>query len=39
MAACRSTMDRNTPRLSLLRVRAEKKPSTAFIQEALVGVK
>jgi hypothetical protein len=30
MAACRSTMERKTPRRRRLRVRAEKKFSTAF---------
>src|SRR5436190_11896596 len=39
MAACRSTMERKTPRRRRLRVRAEKKFSTALSQELEVGVK
>jgi hypothetical protein len=39
MAACRSVIERNTRRLSRRRVRVEKKPSTALIEDALVGVK
>jgi hypothetical protein len=39
MACSRSATDWNTPRRRRLRVRAEKKPSTALIQEAEVGVK
>src|SRR3954451_10781072 len=39
MAAWRSTMDLKTPRLRRLRVRAEKKFSTALSQEPEMGVK
>lgn len=39
MAACRSAMERNTPRRRRRRVRAEKKVSTALSQELDVGVK
>src|SRR5215207_4171393 len=39
MAAWRSTMPLKTPRFSLLLVNLAKKPSTAFSQEAEVGVK
>ena len=39
MAACRSTIERNTPRLSRRRVSGEKKVSTALSQEPEVGVK
>jgi hypothetical protein len=39
MAACGSTIEPNTPRRSRRRVRAEKKPSTAFSHEPEVGVK
>jgi hypothetical protein len=39
MAACSSTIEQKTPRRSRRRVRAEKKPSTAFSHEAEVGVK
>jgi hypothetical protein len=38
MAACRSTTPRKAPRLRRRLVNAAKKPSTAFIHEALVGV-
>ena len=39
MAACKSVMDLNTPRLILRRVMTEKKFSTALSHEADVGVK
>jgi len=39
MAACRSTIDWNTPRLMRWRVSFEKKPSTALSQEPDFGVK
>jgi hypothetical protein len=39
MAGCRSTTERNTPRLSLRLVSLAKKPSTALGQLAEVGVK
>ena len=39
MAACRSTREWKLPRRMRLRVRAEKKVSTAFSQEPEVGVK
>ena len=39
MAACRSTIERKTPRLRRRRVNLAKKPSTALNQEAGVGVK
>src|SRR5208282_3337068 len=39
MATCRSTTDRNTPRLRRWRVSLAKKPSTALSQDAEVGVK
>ena len=39
MAAWRSTSEWNTPRLSRRLVSLAKKPSTAFSQEAEVGVK
>src|ERR1700674_5770110 len=39
IATCRSTTDRNTPRLRRRRVSLEKKPSTALSQDAEVGVK
>ena len=39
MAAWRSTIERNTPRLSRRLVSLAKKPSTALSQEAEVGVK
>ena len=39
IAACRATMEWNTPRLSLRLVSLAKKPSTALIQDAEVGVK
>ena len=39
MAACRATIEWNTPRFSLRLVSLAKKPSTALIQEADVGVK
>jgi hypothetical protein len=39
MAAWRSTMPLNTPRLSRCRVSLAKKPSTALSQEAEVGAK
>src|SRR5262249_62274835 len=38
MAACRSTSERNTPRLSQHLLSLAKKPSTALSQEADVGV-
>jgi hypothetical protein len=37
MASCRSGTDLKTPRRMRLRVIAEKKPSTALIQDADVG--
>src|SRR5208282_5482429 len=39
MAACRSAIERKTPRRMRWRVILEKKFSTAFSQEAEVGVK
>src|SRR5260370_10189938 len=39
IATCRSTTDRNTPRLRRRRVSLEKKPSTALSQDAEVGAK
>src|SRR5882762_9902274 len=39
MATCRSTTDRNTPRLRRRRVSLAKKPSTVLSQDAEVGVK
>jgi hypothetical protein len=39
MAVSKSAMDLNMPRLRRLRVRMKKKPSTAFSQDAEVGVK
>jgi hypothetical protein len=39
IAACKSATDRNTPRFNLRLVRMAKKPSTAFIHEAEMGVK
>ena len=39
MAACRSAIERNTPRRMRCRVILEKKFSTALSQEAEVGVK
>src|SRR5687767_3734466 len=39
MAACRSTIERNTRRLRRWRVRAEKKVPTVLSQEPEVGVK
>jgi hypothetical protein len=39
MAAWRATMEWKTPRFSLRLVSRAKKPSTALIQEADVGVK
>jgi hypothetical protein len=39
MAACRSAMERKTPRRMCWRVIFEKKFSTALSQEAEVGVK
>jgi hypothetical protein len=38
MAACNSTIERNTPRLSRRLVSLPKKPSTALSQEHEVGV-
>ena len=38
MAACSSTIERNTPRLSRRLVSLAKKPSTALSQEHEVGV-
>ena len=38
IAVCKSTIERNTPRLSRLRVSLAKKPSTALSQDAEVGV-
>ena len=39
MAACSSTMEQNTPRLSRRLVNLAKKPSTALSHEAEVDVK
>src|SRR6202171_2011783 len=39
IATCRSTTDRNTPRLRRRRVSLAKKPSTALSQDAEVGAK
>ena len=39
IAACRSTIERNTPRLSRRRVSLAKKVSMAFSHEHEVGVK
>ena len=39
MASCSWLTDLQTPRLRCLRVRIEKKPSTAFSHDAEVGVK
>jgi len=39
MAPCKSMIERKTPRLSRRLLSVAKKPSTALIQEADVGVK